>query len=156
GGTYSIAYDINNRGQAVGRSSISCDCAAHPFFWSGGTLLDLGVGGFALGINDRGQVVGTSSHAFLWSRETGMTALGFEGFASEVNNRTEIVGQMTTPSHAFYWKNGTLLDLGTLGGNGNVSGAGGINNRGQVVGQASGPGAPHAFVWTQSGGMRDL
>jgi probable HAF family extracellular repeat protein len=84
-----------------------------------------------------------------------MSALGFDGVADKVNNRTEIVGQISSSAHAFLWKDGNTLDLGTLG-NGGVSLATGINNRGEVVGQASGPTSAHAFAWTRIGGMRDL
>jgi probable HAF family extracellular repeat protein len=84
-----------------------------------------------------------------------MIDLGFYGEAYRVNNHAEVVGQLSVPPHAFLWKNGSLFDLGTLGGDG-VSGADGINNQGEVVGQAAGPNILHAFAWTARGGMRDL
>jgi probable HAF family extracellular repeat protein len=64
--------------------------------------------------------------------------------------------------HAFYWtKSGGLKDLGTLPG-GNISGAIGINDSGQVVGYSntSTNGLSEynftAFEWTSSGGMINL
>jgi probable HAF family extracellular repeat protein len=64
--------------------------------------------------------------------------------------------------HAFYWtKSGGLKDLGTLPG-GNISGAIGINDAGQVVGYSNtstGLLTQYnfiAFEWTSSGGMVNL
>ena len=51
----------------------------------------------------------------------------------------------------------TVADLGTLGGS--ASAAGGINNKGQVVGWANLPDDPytyHAFLWNGSGPLQDL
>ena len=55
--------------------------------------------------------------------------------------------------HAFLWTDGVMQDLGTLGGW--VSEARGINDSGQVVGEAYKAGGPwHAFRWTD-GDMLD-
>ena len=152
GGTISDGNAINNRGVAVGESYLACGCTYHPYLWADGLLHDLGPGAAAHSINDQGQVAGQSNgHPFLWSRDGGTTDLGFDGEAYHINNRSEVVGQIYTNSHAFFWRDGMALDLGTLPGGG-VSGANGINDQGQVVGQASG----HAFLWTQGTGMRDL
>jgi probable HAF family extracellular repeat protein len=69
------------------------------------------------------------------------------------------VGLSTTASgesRAFLWQNGTMLDLGTLGGPSIGSTANAINNRGQVVGgSGTASGDFHAFLW-QDGTMTDL
>jgi probable HAF family extracellular repeat protein len=64
--------------------------------------------------------------------------------------------------HAFYWtKSGGLKDLGTLPG-GNISGAIGLNDSGQVVGYSNTSTGLStefnftAFEWTSSGGMINL
>ena len=50
---------------------------------------------------------------------------------------------------------GGVQDLGGFGGT--ISRAGGMNERGHVVGQSETPdGYPHAFRWTASTGMTDL
>jgi probable HAF family extracellular repeat protein len=56
--------------------------------------------------------------------------------------------------HAFLWSNGTITDLGTLGGAQSIAYA--INNVGQVVGYASPPNSSvHAFLYS-GGKMNDL
>jgi probable HAF family extracellular repeat protein len=78
GGDFSVAHDINSRGQVVGFSETASG-GFHAFLWEDGRMTDLGTlpGGFesvAHGINARGQVVGFSTtasgerHAVLWSK----------------------------------------------------------------------------------------
>jgi probable HAF family extracellular repeat protein len=57
--------------------------------------------------------------------------------------------------HPFLWKNGTMIDLGTLGGT--FAAAQCVNNQGQVIGQSNltGDVDQHAFLWEQ-GTMKDL
>ena len=122
-------------------------------------MTDLGgLGGsytFAYGINDAGQVVGSSNtrsgstHAVTW-QDSSMSDLdpsGLQGYVYEamaINNLGEIVG--TAPatagnaSHATLWQSGAATDLGTLGNAYSI--AWGINDNGQIVGQAGG----QAFV----------
>ena len=80
------------------------------------------------------------------------------GSAAAVNARGQIVGTNGTAGgkqHAFLWQNGTMLDLGTLGGR--DSGASAINASGQVIGTSltSAPQHVHAFIW-EDGKMTDL
>jgi probable HAF family extracellular repeat protein len=60
-------------------------------------------------------------------------------------------------------KDGSVTDLGNLGGTGNIALETGnialsLNNQGQVVGGSALPGntTVHAFLWTRHTGMRDL
>jgi len=90
--------------------------------------------GVALAVNDKAQVVGTS------------------GLCSN----TTANGLVDGP-HAVLWDpDGSVTDLGNLGGTmGNV--AAGINNRGEVVGGSSSKdGNLHAFLWTKDTGIQDL
>jgi probable HAF family extracellular repeat protein len=98
--------------------------------------------GMALWLNDRGQAVGT----------TGTCA-------------NTLVPPFAIGEHAVLWdKNGTVHDLGNLGGSANpkVLGAGnvafGINDKGQVTGVSVLPDGvnSHAFLWTSGTGMLDL
>ena len=99
----SIAYGINEHGQAVGYSG-SCIAVNHAVVWNNRTptpLQDLGSGAIAYGINNQGQIVGA-------------------------------VGDGTTQYGAL-WQNGVLTNFNNLppGDIGGL--ASGINNKGQVV-----------------------
>lgn len=68
GGQNSYIYEINNSGQAAGKSHTSGNSYEHGFFYDGSTMVDIGslvAGGLgystAEGINALGQVVGTSA-----------------------------------------------------------------------------------------------
>jgi probable HAF family extracellular repeat protein len=95
--------------------------------------------------------------------DLGVTA-GFDSsYATAINQAGDVVGSERTAdlvSHAFFWHNGVMTDLGTLGGAG--SWAWGINDFDQVVGaadtgavDANGNAIVHAFLW-QNGVMTDL
>jgi probable HAF family extracellular repeat protein len=91
----------------------------------------------ALTINDHGQVVGNS------------------GLCSTTGLPPAAVSN-STAAHAVLWESdGSVHDLGTLGGA--LNGASSINNRGDVVGVAQSPkdGTVHAFQWTRQTGMLD-
>lgn len=74
-----------------------------------------------------------------------------------INNAGQITGIAETSnrnSHAFLYSNGTMTDLGTLGGTG--SQGFGINDAGQVAGTAStADNTQHAFLYS-NGTMTDL
>lgn len=139
GSSYSVASDVNERGLAVGYSSI--ETGRHAFLYDPSYshpdaptchLRDLGDfdGGDdqsrAHGINDLDHVCGggtisTGGRAFLWAEATGMR------------------------------------DLGDLPGGAPWSAAFGVNNWDQVVGLSYvGVDLPHAFLWEPRLGMQDL
>jgi probable HAF family extracellular repeat protein len=125
-GVFNGAYAVNDAGAVVGES------AGHPFLYNAGVLTDLGllpgaVAAAATGINTEGQIVGWSTYA-----DSGR----MEG--------------------AFLDSDGVLTDLGTLPALAAVTIAHGINDAGQVVGEAgNGAGKSHAFLF-QDGVLTDL
>jgi probable HAF family extracellular repeat protein len=189
GGDHSQAIGINNHDQISGLSTTAPgqelgDPGTHAFLWDNGAMTDLGTFGGefsrANGLNDAGQVVGGAetadgtTHPFIWQNGT-MTDLGIlpgfkSGRAIRINDDGVIVGFVLDPiatppagstgSHGFVYRDGKLVDLGTLGGP--SSAGGGLNDAGQVVGWAeTGPGtadapAPqHGFLW-ENGAMTDV
>jgi probable HAF family extracellular repeat protein len=169
GGANSYGFGINDLGQEVGYSGFWGPQRAT--LWNGGSAVNLGTlggGSMALGINNSGQIVGWSCladnstyHAFLYSGGA-MTDLqtsfgpGTSG-ANGINDHGQIVGSASVngnPEHAFLLSDGTVTDLGSLGGNNSYAYA--INNSGQIVGLANASnGAKHAFLY-EGGAMQDL
>jgi probable HAF family extracellular repeat protein len=162
GGKNGWAVSINQRGQATGvaeEGTLDTHCVApqaldfEAAVWGpsqreikklrplpGDTV------GIGLWINDKGQVVGQSGSC-------GNTVLP----------------PIATGPHAVLWENGSVIDLGNLGGaclQGCRSAALGpfgntplyINNRDQVVGTSALAGEQtfHAFLWTREKAMKDL
>ncbi len=177
GGMFSEAYGINASGQVVGRSYTAGDFPLLRAFLYDGTMHDLGTlggtQGGAHGINDSGQIVGYSgttagdTHAFLYDgtfHDLG-TIGGTYSYGWGINNSGQVTGFADTTGnaeqHAFLWTpaapngtNGTMIDLGTLGGT--YSGGYGINATGEVTGFANiaGDSESHAFLY--DGTMHDL
>lgn len=128
-------------GQSTTSTSLNQDTGlptADPFLWDHGKMIDLGTlggtFGFAQCANHRRQIIGDSSTAAI---PAACTAIGSPG------------------CHAFFWENGIMSDLGTLGGD--SSQAWWLNEAGVVAGSAdlSTPGIHHAVRW-KNGQILDL
>jgi probable HAF family extracellular repeat protein len=135
GGYESNAFAVNDRGQVAGVFLNTIPDPFSPFglqvrafLWQRGVMEDLGtLGGpeaSAYFMNERGEVVGTSFINSIPNSGTGMPTLD-----------------------PFVWKEGKMIDLGTLGGTFGVPNA--MNNRGQVVGESNlvGDLTAHPFLW---------
>ena len=156
GGNYSEAWGINENGDIVGQSYTSSG-NYRAFIWQNEemtALSNLGISSVARSINDNGQVVGYAlinghARAFAWQQGSVSYISGPESYAWDINNKGEIVGLVylsTTVSHACVWKDGIMLDLGTLGGLNSM--ALGINESGFICGAAEiADGTRHAVIW---------
>jgi probable HAF family extracellular repeat protein len=98
-------------------------------------------------INNRGQVVGQSpqGRAAVWDMGNNLLTELTNGWshATDINDWGEIVG---SNGRAFYYANGLMTDLGTLGGAGSI--ARGINYAGQIVGTSPAAVKDRAFITT--------
>lgn len=160
GGENSVAIGVNDRRQVLGTSEPAGEMP-HRFLWRNGVFTDLGreyFYEFTTDFNNAGDVVGgfnvppqdypcTCVGGLL--RDGVFTQIGSEAIG--VNNRGQVVGAAN--GRAFRWQNGTLTDLGTLGGY--WSRATAINDRGAVVGQSTTTAAWRPFLW-RNGVMTDL
>jgi probable HAF family extracellular repeat protein len=111
----------------------------------------------ARGMNESGQVVGdviapfTARRMFRWEAGTGMTTMpaGDNSFGYAINSYGDCVGEywVSNQGRGFLWdRRGTLVDLGTLGGE---TIAYGVNATEQVTGvSTSADGIVRAFVWS--------
>ena len=170
GDNASVAYAINGRRQAAGFSSGAK--GERAVVWSAaGTPRALpalrgATASRAHDISSRGDVAGVANVAtgrqpVLWPRGQPPRALKLlagdtTGEALAVNARGEAVGYTADATgmvrHAALWRpNGAVTALGALPG-GASSEALDSNDAGDVVGTAG----SRAFLWTRSGGMRDL
>jgi probable HAF family extracellular repeat protein len=148
------AYAINDNGEVAGLSGAS---SFQAFFYSGGVKTLLGTFGAnesrAWGLNGAGKVVGSygntsigPSFAFAWASGVG-TPIPFMN-AYDINDQDQIVGDRAVGSivNAAIYQNGSITDLGTLGGNSSIPRA--INGAGKVVGRARDlNGVDRAFLW---------
>lgn len=142
GDTSGSATAINEQGQVVGISGI-CDLAVgrhtakHAVLWDRGRVIDLGNLGALwnntpTNINQRGDICGFTGdpadpdgflHAFIWTSESGMQALGelpghVQSEAYGINEKRQVVGLSCDPDfvdcRAVIWENGVVTDLNSL------------------------------------------
>jgi len=150
---------LNKSGAAVGGADTptpdppSCfnfDCyLSYGFKWQNGVAHKLGA------------LPGFNSSFTFWVSDSGLVA------GQSENGIDPLTGGLAV--EAILWaKDGSITDLGTLGGN--ESSANAVNNRGEVAGEAlntipdpytgnffiGGATQVHAFRWTKSQGMKDL
>ena len=151
-----LPYDVNNRGQIIGRYD---DGSEQPFLRDArGRFITLQIPGarsaWASGINDRGQIVGIYSqntpivkqeggrrHGYLWDRGR-VTRIDVPGAvetgAFGINNHGAVVGaylDASGRSHGFVWRRGRLTTLDVPGTADTTPQ--GINDQGQIVGFAA-------------------
>jgi len=150
---------MNSSGTAVGFYTDASGYQDPAVF--NGTRAQLGANGSATAINDSGTVIGysysgASTVVTEWSGGHG-ASLGITGWGMAINNSGEIAGGYqvsSTVMHAFTQQNGTVNDLGTLGGS--WSSAYALNNAGSVAGTSmSSNGTYKAFLYDGSG-MQNL
>jgi probable HAF family extracellular repeat protein len=154
GNNSSALFNLTARGDGAGMSESG---ALNPFtglpetqavLWQGTRLIPLeGLGGtdsFGVGLNSQGQVVGMATN----------TTPDPYTLATWINEGTQL--------RAALWQDGTIHNLGTLGGP--DSAASYVNERGQVAGDSFTSAIPNPvtgqppqdpFLWT-NGHMRDL
>ena len=158
GGALSIGQAINQRGAVAG---FSANGLIDPVFglefvattWDpNGQITDLGTlgGEFSItnAISDPGLVVGAATNTIPDPDGLGLAVIGLPA---------------PTQWHAAVWQNGAIRDLGTLG-EGTISFAPYVNNRGQVAGFSTTDtiltvhGVPtlHPFFWEANRGLVDV
>ena len=173
GGPYSSASAVNAAGDVVGSAQISSG-QKHAVLWHTKQPRDLGLlarGDYssARDINDKDDIVGEANlvpngkpQAFLWHAGKMQQLPNLPGGticnAQAINNSDAIIGSCDLANgtaHGVIWRNGSIEDLGTLGGEDSPSTALDINAQGQVVGTSEDDGKIRAFLW-EKGKMINL
>ena len=153
GGRYSVAADVNERGQVVGTSRPAEGEPWHVFLWEKGRMTDLGLYGNPNGssyghpektplINERGQVVWVwpGRGVVMWAngvvRSLGTVKTRAEAHA--INDKGQVVGVADTKAknkggsphwRAFLWQKGRITNLSS-----DYYEYLDINERGQIAG----------------------
>ncbi len=122
GGSFGLAFGINDKGQVGGFANLPGDSAQHAFVYATGVMTDLGTLG---GPNSASYEGPTEALLAGGLAETSTPDPNGEDFCGYGDNLICL---------GFSWQNGVMTPLDTLGGNN--SAGGGINDRGQIAGYA--------------------
>ena len=153
---------INNRGQIVGWQDLGqSEAFLYEADGSMVRLNALGGASRALAINDAGQTagrvtLGTEKSFVDQNGAMQFIAQEIDGYASAMNNNGDVLILEVKGSscRTLLWRNGSLTDLGDLGGA--LTMGRDINDAGQVVGWAqTASGDYHPFLW-EDGVLTDL
>lgn len=139
----------------VSPSAAAADVTATPYY----EVVQVGVT-TVVAFNDHLQAVGTMNvpdvspfHAFLWEDGTVTDIGNLFGArwsnAADINEKGWVIGAVSAETgRSYLWRNGTLINLDTLGDDYFAPSA--INDRRQIVGTSHlSDGQPHAFLWQQ-------
>lgn len=168
GGSTCEALGINDSGVVVGALALPDGSGnMHAFLYRDGVAQDLGaLPGYpnseAVAVNKHGYVAGNSSspiysQALIWHNgkvhRIPVPADGVDNLAAAINVHNDVTGtvRMTNDhQHAFVWRDGRSVDLGTIDNLSNGESAGNaINDQGQVAGFSSSAAfRSHAVVFT--------
>ena len=145
-GGQSFGMDIGQSGKVTGDSYIACsECAlSHAFLYRNGIMLDLGTlpgGSFSsgFGISEGERREGERRKELLVTGSSNFESCTFDN---------------CSPIHAVLFKNGNVIDLGTLPGGTDSQGYA-VNREGDVTGWADDGQNQHPFLYT-NGQMQDL
>jgi len=105
GGTFSIAFGINDRGQIDGFSTIPGDMSTHAFVLNHGVMTDLGTLGGPNSIAGTGPNLSLQVPGLAETATLDPNGEDFCGFGTNLICLT------------FSWQNGVMTALDTLGGN---------------------------------------
>jgi len=171
----SFASKINEAGQVVGKVTTDKESGLpRAFLWQNGKMTDLGAlpgdkHSSADAINNRGQIIGVSGTASqaphgnkvvvcIWQNGT-PTKIPIdlnEPYVVDMNDAGDVLGASMKEDqlNAFVYRNGKIVELGTLGGKYSEPNA--INAKGEIVGNAETDRHEyHAFLYRE-GKMLDL
>jgi probable HAF family extracellular repeat protein len=163
GGSMTNARAMSDSGYIVGCSEVAGG-GLHAFIYRDGVMRDLDAGAApggpascAFAVNNDGVAAGRIGEEIVVWRGSAVTRLGVEGWPQDINDAGVVVGtfKFGASTRAFMWRDGAIVNLGTLGGSDTdpyvSSEATAINVRNQIVGSSN----TRAFLY-ENGAMRDL